>query len=58
MISYFSKFFSKSTWLLFAVVPFLSGCLYEAPDEDHLHEIPTTNNPSITRETTKLNMPM
>jgi hypothetical protein len=56
-------FFSGSTCRIFFILPLLlspllSSCLYEMPDDDHLHEIPTTNNPCVTRETTKMNMPI
>lgn len=44
------------------VLTFLSAlacsCLYQAPPEDHLHEVPTMNNPNITREQNHLGLPV
>lgn len=48
----------RQTLLGLTLAFLLSSCLYKAPDEDHLHEIPTTNNPTITRDSNKIGMPV
>jgi hypothetical protein len=38
--------------LLLLCVLMMSGCgLYRMPDENEEHTLPTTNNPSVTRDT-------
>jgi hypothetical protein len=43
---------------LFFSTMLLSSCLYQQPDEDFLQEIPTTNNPDITREKNSFGVPV
>lgn len=41
--------FAKSI-LLISLISVLSGCCYRMPEDDEFSLIPSTNNPSYTRE--------
>ncbi len=36
--------------LLLILLPLAACSMYQMPDEDTLHTVPTTNNPNVTRD--------